>query len=111
GLGTNSRQYILRSVATNNPAVTNLTNSLIAQLNFGTNQQDKVFVRRADESSVYAVKLADFQRLPAASWELRDRQVWNLSENDVARVSIRQGGRTRQLIRTAQYKWSLAPGS
>jgi hypothetical protein len=41
GLGTNSRQYTLRSAVTNDPA---LTNSVIAQLSFGTNQQDKIFV-------------------------------------------------------------------
>ena len=68
----------------------------MVEVDFGTNQADKVFARRADESCVYAVKLADFQRLPSASCEMRERRIWNLSTNDVAGVTIRQQGRVRQ---------------
>jgi hypothetical protein len=60
---------------------------------------------------VYAVKRADVEALPSMSWQLRDRQIWSFSENDVARVTIRQQGKTRQIIRNSQYNWSLAPGS
>ena len=88
------------------------TNAIIAELDFGTNQADKVFARRADEPSfVYAVKLADFQRLPSASWQMRERRIWNLSTNDVARATIRQQGRVRQIIRNGPHDWSLALGS
>ena len=82
GLASPARQYILRSAATNSPA--GPTNPIIVEVDFGTNQADKVFARRADESCVYAVKLADFQRLPAASWQMRERRIWNFSTNDVA---------------------------
>jgi hypothetical protein len=109
GLASPARQYALRSAATNSPA--GPTNSLIAELNFGTNEADKVFVRCADEPGfVYAVKLADFDRLPSASWQMRERRVWNLSTNDVARATIRQQGRMCQIIRNGPYEWSLAPG-
>ena len=83
----------------------------MVEVDFGTNQADKVFARRADESCVYAVKLADFQRLPAASWEMRERRIWNLSTNDVAGATIRQQGRVRQIKRNGPNDWSLAPGS
>jgi hypothetical protein len=110
GLASPVRQYTLRSATTNSSL--GPTNAIIAELHFGTNQADRIFAQRADEPSfVYAVKLADFQRLPAASWEMRERQIWSFSTNDVARVTIRQQGRTRQIIRNGPFEWSLALGS
>jgi hypothetical protein len=110
GLASPTRQYTLRAPATNSPS--GLTNAIIAQLNFGTNQADKVFAQRVDEPGfVYAVKLTDFQRLPAAGWQMRERRIWNLSTNDVARATIRQQGRARQINRNGPHDWSLAPGS
>lgn len=87
------------------------TNTVIAQLLFGTVQTNEVFVRRADEDSVYAVSLEDFNQLPEAGWELRERQIWNFSEADVARITIRQNGKTRQLVHNGLNQWSLGPGS
>ena len=109
GLAPPARRYLLESAATNAPGGS--TNTIIAELDFGTNQADKVFARRADESFIYAVKLADFQRLPAASWQMRERRIWNLSTNDVASVAVRQQGRVRQIVRNGPFDWSLAPGS
>jgi hypothetical protein len=109
GLASPARQYILRSAATNSPA--GPTNPIVVEVDFGTNQADKVFARRVDESCVYAVKFADFQRLPTASAEMRERQIWNLSTNDVAGATIRQQGRVRRIIRNGPHDWSLAPGS
>jgi hypothetical protein len=108
GLASPVRQYILKSATTTSSGS---TNAIIADLSFGTNQADKVFARRADEPGfVYAVKLADFQRLPAAGWQMRERQIWNLSTNDVARATLRQQGRVRQIVRNGPHDWSLAPG-
>jgi len=111
GLAAPARQYILRNTTNSSPTAAG-TNLPIVDLQFGTNREDKVYARRTDENSVvYAVKRADVEVLPSMSWQLRDRQVWNFSENDVARVTIRQQGKTRQIIRNSQYNWSLAPGS
>jgi hypothetical protein len=106
GLASPVRQYILRSAATNSPTAS--TNSIVVEVDFGTNQTDKVFARRPDESCVYAVKLADFRRLPGASWELRERRIWNLTTNDVVGISVRQQGRVRQMIRNGPHDWALA---
>ena len=57
------------------------TNSVLVQLFFGTNQNNEVFVRRADEDFVYAVTAEDFNRLPEAAWEFRDRRIWNFNES------------------------------
>ena len=104
-----ARQYILRSAATNAPGGS--TNNILVQLNFGTNQADKVFAQRGDEPGfVYTVRLADFQRLPIASWQMRERRIWNLSTNDVAGATLRQQGRVRRIVRNGPHDWSLAPG-
>ncbi|HKI69828.1 MAG TPA: DUF4340 domain-containing protein, partial [Verrucomicrobiae bacterium] len=85
--------------------------AILAHLNFGTEQADKVYVRRTDETSVYAVNLADFKRLPTNSWQLRDRQIWDFNTNDIAGITIEQNGKTRRILRKAAYSWTLAPGS
>jgi hypothetical protein len=99
-----TRQITLRSAAGD-------TNGVIVQLSFGTNQNNEVFVRRADEDFVYAVTLEDFNRLPEAGWEFRERRIWAFSENDVAQIAIHQNGKTWQIIRNGPNKWSFAPGS
>ena len=70
-----------------------------------------MFARRTDESSVYAISTNDFSRLPWAGWQLRERRLWRITTNDIARLTIEQKGKTRQLIRLGLYEWSFAPGS
>ena len=106
GLTSPVYQVILKSTAQ-----AGVTNPPLVQLSFGTNVADKVFARRADEDSVYAVKLADFLRLPAAGWQLRARRIWNFNEGELARVTIRQGAKTRGLLRAGTNSWTFAPGS
>ena len=104
GLETPMRRITLRSKAGD-------TNSVMVQLSFGTNQNNEVFVRRADEDFVYAVTAEDFNRLPESAWEFRERRIWDFTEGDVAQITLHQGGRTRQMVRTGLNKWSLAAGS
>jgi hypothetical protein len=104
GLAPPSRTITLRTVAGD-------TNSVLAQLLFGATETNKVFVKRADEDFVYALTTNDFNRLPENGWEFRDRRIWNFSESNVAQVTLRQNGKTRQLLRTGENKWSPAPGS
>jgi Domain of unknown function (DUF4340) len=104
GLAAPCAQYDLRFSPTNG----SVTNLVVA---FGTNQEEKVFVRRTDESAVYAVNASDAKTLATASWQLRDRRIWDFSEEDVAGVEIVQHGQHRELLRQSQYQWSLAPGS
>ena len=92
GLATPTRLITLRSVAGD-------TNSVMVQLSFGTNQNNEVFVRRSDEDFVYAVTVEDFNRLPEAAWEFRERRIWDFTEGDVAQITLRQDGKTRQIVR------------
>jgi hypothetical protein len=109
GLAVPRCQIILETTLTNLPA--GPTNLVLDQLDFGTNQNDEIFVRRADESALYTVKLADFQRLPSASWQLRDRRIWDFAGNEVARLIVQQSGMTRALRHNGTNSWSVeAPG-
>lgn len=105
GLAPPTRKYILTwadSPDSSNPPV---------ELDFGTNADGKVFAQRAGEDAVYGIAAADFQKLQDASWEMRDRKIWDFDINDVSRISIRQNGQMREMIRNSTNGWSLAPGS
>ena len=104
GLASPTRQIFLRGTAGD-------SNSVLTQLIFGTNEPNRVLVKRGDEEFIYALKPEDVARLPEAGWEFRDRRVWNFTETNVASVTLRQNGKTRQMIRTGNNKWSLAAGS
>jgi Domain of unknown function (DUF4340) len=104
GLATPARQITLFSAAGN-------TNAVMVQLQFGATQTNEVYVRRADEDFVYAIPLEDFNQLPEAGWELRERRIWSFSEADVAQITIHENGQTRQIIHQGPNRWSLAPGS
>jgi hypothetical protein len=102
GLAPPRRTYTLRGGG---------TNPVIAQIEFGTNQLDKVFAHRADENSVYAVSYGHSLLLPGALFQLRDRRVWNFSSSNVVSVTIHQQGRTRKLVRDARREWVNGAGS
>ena len=103
GLATPTRQIILRSAVGD-------TNAVIAQLAFAV-QTNGVFVHRADEDFIYSITPEDFNRLPEAGWEFRDRRIWNFNEKDVAQITLRQNGKTRDARPQRRNKWSLAAGS
>ena len=109
GLAAPARQFILRTATTN--AAASSTNGVVAELDFGTNQADRVFARRADEGFVYLVKLADLQRLPRAGFQMRERRIWSFSTNDLARATLREQGRVRHIVRNGPFSWSLASDS
>lgn len=86
-------------------------NSTRLQLTFGDTKGENLYARRSDELSVYAVKREDFQLLPTAGWQLRERGIWHFPADDLARIVIRQDGKTRELIRNGTNSWSFAAGS
>jgi hypothetical protein len=104
GLAAPPREIILRSKAGD-------TNAVIAELDFGAVQTNEVFVQCSGEDFIYAVTVRDFNRLPEASWEFRDRRIWDFNVDDVAQITIHQGGKTRQIVHNGPGKWSLVIGS
>jgi len=111
GLAAPARCYVLRGACSQADSVP--TNAILAELNFGfgTNHPGMVLARRTDETSVYGVRTNDFAMLPAASWQLRERRMWELCETNVAGVTIQQNNKTRKLLHPGPHEWSLAPGS
>jgi hypothetical protein len=111
GLATPLSRFRLKSKCSAEEAGS--TNRVVTELDFGTgtNNQDKIFAKRSDESFVYAVSTNDFNRLPAASWQLRDRKLCGFSHNDVAGFTLRNHGRICQMIHKGPLSWTFAPGS
>jgi hypothetical protein len=81
-----------------------------ARIDFGTNQAGKVFERRLDEDFVNTLSPDNFDLLPRASWELRDRDVWHFSSSNVVSVTIYQRGGVLKLLRDPDGNWTYAPG-
>jgi hypothetical protein len=107
GLAKPVAQYILKSALTG----AGKSNQIVAQIQFGASQSNRVFERRADESSVNSISREQFDRFPRASWQLRDRRIWHFDSKDVQSVTISQQGSVRKLIRDPDNEWTLAPGS
>lgn len=107
GLAPPARRFVLlgRPAGTNSPVMVDL------QFGLGTNNDGRVYARRTDESFVYAITTNDFAQLPWAGWQFRESRFWKFTEDDVLRLSIKQEGRSRQLLRKGPHDWSLAPGS
>lgn len=81
------------------------------ELDFGLATNGIVYVRRADlpdETSVYAVKAEDFQKFPTTALALRERRIWNFTEDDVAAITVRQNGREEKYLRKGTNDWTLA---
>lgn len=105
GLAAPARKYVMvwsSSVTATNPPT---------ELDFGTNSNSQIFGRRIGEDAVYGIAPLDFDSLPSASWELRDRHIWNFEVSDVSRITIQQDGKTRQVVRNGTNGWSLAASS
>jgi hypothetical protein len=111
GLAEPLLEYALRASGTND--LGGGTNGTLVSLRFGvvTNQPDKVFARRSDESAVYAINTTNFQKLANASWQLRDRRIWKFAISDLMSITVEQDGKTRQLVRQGDHRWSAADGA
>lgn len=106
GLQPPRREYALLGSVTN--AAGTVTNHVLARVAMGNPKDTRVLARRNQESSV--LTFYDAERLPRAAFELRDRQIWNFSTNQITGVTVEQGGETRHLTRAPSGQWSLAGG-
>jgi hypothetical protein len=113
GLEPAQRQYTLRTVVTNAAGPTNI---LIARLGLGTNSaRDRVFARRWDDDSVYAVRALDYSYMPAAympaaAWQLRDHRVWNFTTNQLEKITLTEIGKVREVLRQPNGEWVRVKG-
>ncbi len=109
GLNPPSRRYLLKSATTNTAGLA--TDQLLAELDLGRVQDNKVFARRPDEATVYSLARQEVLRLPRAPWQLRSRRVWSFTTNQIHRVSVRHRGQTKTLQRNPTGSWSLVEGT
>ncbi len=76
-----------------------LTNILFTDLTFGTNQVDKIYVRRSDETPIYVTPLALMLQLPRFAFELRERRIWNFPGTNVVKITLSNGTATNSVTR------------
>ena len=105
GLAAPARRFSFLTLT--NGAYTNL----LPSISFGTNGMDLAFARRSDEEAVYSIPPGIFHSLPVAHWQWRDRLIWSFRTNEVHRVRLAHDGLNREVVRDAEGRWSLAPGS
>jgi hypothetical protein len=86
------------------------SNTVIARIEFGANKSGKIFERRPDESFVNLISPEDFNRLPRAAWQLRDRRIWSFDSSNVLSLTVHQLGGTRKFLRDPEGDWTFAPG-
>jgi hypothetical protein len=104
GLDPPTREILVRSSATNAVGAARQT---LADIQFGSLNDNLLYARRTDEQAVYGVRLRDVQALPVAGWQLRDRRLWNFTENDVSRVNLVLEGQSFDLTRLGANQWTL----
>lgn len=102
GLDPPQRQYQVLGVPDEAPA--GATNQVLARLDIGLPKGNLYFARRSLENAV--VTMLDNGRLPRAAWELRDRQIWNVSTNQIAAITVRQSGAVKRLVRQGPLDWA-----
>ena len=110
GLSPPVRQYILKRAPTGN----NSSNSVLAEIDFGSEKDGRVFARRGDlpeERSVYAVNAADFSALPVSWIAFHARSIWNFSPYEVATITIRRDGKPSELTHKGTNEWAITSGS
>lgn len=108
GLAKPVRRYVLKRHSD-----IGISNGVMAELDFGSSSNNNIFVRRADrpeESSVYAVKLSDFAKLPATAFQLRTRRIWDFSETNVTQITLQQHGQTQRWAHKGLGVWTNMMG-
>lgn len=105
GLAPARRRYRLEDTVARGAGETNET---LAQVEFGNPSGHRYYARRWLEDSV--VLALDPVRLPKAAFQLRHRQLWNTTTNEVAAITVSRGTQTRRLVRLGPMQWTLAEG-
>jgi hypothetical protein len=108
GLAPPARQYFVKR----NPDQAGATNAVIAEIDFGSEKDGRVFARRGDlpdERSVYAVSVTNFNALPASGMALRERRIWNFTPDDVSTITTKLDGKPLEMTREGANKWK--PGT
>ena len=84
------------------------TNTVRSSISFGAaaKNSDQLYARRHDEDTAYTVARADRQRLPSWPYQLRDRQLWQFTGKDVAKLTVTLGDKVATLERNNAGQWT-----
>ena len=95
------------------PAAAGQTNPPLAEMLFGrgTNQPGRIFETGHDGKYVNTIDTNQFDLLPRACWQLRDRAIWHFDSNDVIAMDVLQPGSRLRYTRDERGQWTLPPGS
>jgi len=105
GLAKPTLSCLLFSTSTN--AAGTITNTQLAGLDFGVYTNGTVFVRRTDESAVYAIRKSAADKLPFAPYQMRDRRIFEFASTNVLSIEASANGKSKRLARNQARVWSL----
>ena len=69
------------------------------------------YMKRADESSIYAVDVADAAALPKSALELRSRVLFEIKKDAIKSVTVKKGKSTLVMEKTKEGKWRVGEGA
>lgn len=116
GLKTPSARVTIRARVADSAAANAGTNAPpaavappILDLEIGKTDSGKklTYVKRADESSIYAVDAADAAALPKGAFELRSRVLFAIAKDAIQAVSVKKGRSAVGVAKTPEGKWKL----
>ena len=70
---------------------------------------NRVYARRTDESTLYAIRQVDAMQFPTEAFELRDRKLWQFNPPQVLSVSVSYKGQSRKISRGPGGGWVTSP--
>jgi hypothetical protein len=104
GLATPVYEILLKTMGTNE------TETVTRKLDFGIHE-GKTYARSEGDSFVYEIARGYLEAMPTNAWQMRDRRVWNFSQNAVARFTVHQNGKMNEWVRKGTNSWAVPPGS
>lgn len=120
GLKTPFARVTIRAQAADPAATTAGTNATpaavappILDLEIGKTESAKklTYVKRADESSIYAVDAADIAALPKGALDVRSRVLFEIKKDAIQAVALKKGRSAVEIEKTPEGKWKLGEGA
>lgn len=96
------------------PAGTSVAATVILDLAVGKADAAKklAYVKRADESSIYAVDATDAAALPKSAMELRSRVLFEIKKDAIKSVTLVKKGKSTLVVeKTKEGKWKVGEGA
>ncbi len=76
------------------------------ELELGKQQESGYLARNPDRSVVFTVKEEVYEKLSQGIWEFRDKDVVDVSQNDIKRFIIRRGSE-KIILKEEDFKWTI----